>query len=243
MNKKVVLIAGNPENFDQEEKFSHFISLYINYFKSIAGGAFDDDEILTFYQKDLAFIESELKMIETDFSIIVFVGHGATHEGKHILKLNSSEIIIPGQLFIKAAKQLYIVESCRNEINGQIPIVDLKRVTSFRDGGVFRKPISRLVARERFESYLKDTNDGITICMSCSKNQSAFDFYFTTTLLTAGHNWHIQTNNYGKCLGINDVILSHVGPHVKKLAQKINEEQEPEILGDSINFPFSVCHY
>ncbi len=243
MDKKVILIVGNPDDQDQENRFNDFISLYSRYFGSIAGGAFEEEDILIYNQWTLSNIESELTSLELDYVIIVLIGHGGTHEGRHIIRLNDSEIIIPGQLPLDADKQLYIIESCRNIIERDIPVVDLNRVARFREGGVLRLPITREVARERFDSQLQNTNNGITVCMSCSENQSAWGFFFSATLLKVGHNWHIHTNNFGRCLGINDIIIEHVTPHVEELANRIEREQTPEIVGDSINYPFSICNY
>ncbi|PWJ30137.1 hypothetical protein [Sediminitomix flava] len=243
MEKKVILIVGHPNNVEEGKRFDYFTSLYKKYFMSIAGGAFEGEDILEYKEQRLENIESELSKLNACYVIVVLIGHGGTKDEKHVLKLNNNEIIFPGQLSIGAQKQLYIVESCRNIIEGELPVVDLDSVTKFKKGGVFRLPITREEARERFERYLQDTDDGIAICMSCSNDQSAYGFYFSSTLLTVGHNWHNHTNNYGRCLGISDTITEYVAPYVVKLAREIDKDQEPKVIGDNINYPFSICKY
>lgn len=242
MIRKILLITGYPQNEQDKNTFNLYLNYYYNYFKGNSGGAYDDEEIIIYEQPKLSELKSLTKSLIANYAIIILIGHGAIANDNQAFKINEAEIIKAGQLELDIEKQLIIVESCRN-IRNKIFLIDLNdKLPKFRDGGTMRAPINRDQAKELYNNRIVKCNDGVTVCFACSKGESAWNYYFSLSLLQGAFNWHLSSQNHFEALGIC-TLMEFVKTNVQKLAkQEINEEQNPEIIGTE-DFPFSVSKF
>lgn len=242
MIRKVILITGHPQDKEDRNSDNFYLNYYYTYFRSNSGGAYDEDEILVFEQPKVTDLKKLTSNFKADYAVIVLIGHGATTNENQVFQINKNEIIKAGQLELEIDKQLIIVESCRN-IHEKIYLIDLSdKLPKFKDGGVYRAPINRNKAKELYNNKIKECSNGITICLACRKDQSAWNYYFSFSLIQGAFNWHLSSQNHFKTLGIN-TLMKFVITNVEKVAEKeINKKQNPEIIGVE-EFPFSVSKF
>ncbi|RXJ52630.1 hypothetical protein [Gelidibacter gilvus] len=238
MKRKVFIIVGHPHNNEQRDSFEKFSNYYRIFFNDISGGAYENEEIVIFNQPTVEILKSEINSSNEDFGIIILIGHGATKENNQLFQINKIEIIKAGQLDFNFKKQIIILESCRDEIT-DIQTVDLSDKTpKFRDGGTYTNPISREKSKDLYFEQLNKCEDGLVICLACSRNESASNFYYSSTLLQIGKNWHLNRANHSQILKINELMfLTTI-----QVSNKTQNIQNPEMLGIK-EFPFVVSKF
>ena len=96
MNRKIFLVQGNFHSAEEERADNYFIDRYFSFFTSNVGGAYDADEIEVLKRPSQQELEGKINCTTCDYSIILFLGHGATNESHHMFELNDSELILPG---------------------------------------------------------------------------------------------------------------------------------------------------
>lgn len=106
MKKSILIISGFPDNEDQKQSFLYFTSIYKKFFMSNAGGAFNEDEIMTLSQPSTIELKELVLSKKSDFQITILIGHGATQENNQLFKINKNEIIKAGQLYFDIEKQI-----------------------------------------------------------------------------------------------------------------------------------------
>ena len=242
MIRRVILITGHPQDEEDRNSDNYYLNYYYNYFRGNSGGAYDEDEILVFEEPKVTQLKSLVKDFKADYAVIVLIGHGATTNEKQAFQINENEIIKAGQLELDIDKQLIIVESCRN-IHNKVFLIDLNdKLPKFKYGGTVRAPINRDKAKELYNNRILKCNNGLTVCLACGKNESAWNYYFSFSLIQAGFNWHLSSQNHFQTLGIGS-LMDFVKTNVKELSKKeVDEEQNPEIIGTE-DFPFSVSKF
>lgn len=242
MIRRVILITGHPQDEEDKNSDNFYLNYYYHYFRGNSGGAFDEDEILIYEQPKVSELKSLTSNFNADYAVIVLIGHGATTKGKQAFQINESEIIKAGQLELDIDKQLIIVESCRN-IHEKVFLIDLNdKLPKFKYGGMVRAPINRDKAKELYNDRILKCNNGMTVCLACGKDESAWNYYFSFSLIQAGFNWHLSSQNHFQTLGIGS-LMEFVKKNVKELSRKeVDEEQNPEIIGTE-DFPFAVSKF
>jgi len=242
ITKNVILIKGYSKSDDELVLTKKMFSSYSDFFKSIAGGSYEDYEIITLNEPSVDELKILMDEKKLDFVILVFIGHGAIQEGKQLFQLNLKEIIQAGQLELDVDKQLIIFESCRNN-RYSIPTIDLSdKMPNYKKGGVIRIPIKKTIAKKRYEQIVLDCDKGVVVCFACSVDQEAINFYFSKALLEISNKWHLDLRNYNQFLGIKD-LMKKTSNQVSDLALRdMGEIQTPNILGDN-DFPFVICKY
>jgi len=238
MKRKVYIIIGHPHNDKQKDSFNIFSNYYRIFFYDTSGGAYENEEIVILNQPTVEILKNEINRSKEDFGIVVLIGHGATKENNQLFQINENEIIKAGQLDFRFRKQIIILESCRDEITN-IQTVDLSdKIPKFRDGGIYRKPISRIKSKELYLEQLKKCENGLVICLACSRNESAENFYYSSSLLQIGKNWHLNRENYSQILKINELMfLTRI-----QVSNKTQNRQNPEMLGIK-DFPFVISKF
>lgn len=242
MIRRVILITGHPQNEEDRNSDNFYLNYYYNYFRGNSGGAYESDEILVYEQPTVSELKILTSVFLADYAVIVLIGHGATTNENQVFQINENEIIKAGQLEFEIDKQLIIVESCRN-IHDKVFIIDLNdKLPKFKYGGIVRAPINRDKAKELYNNKIRECNNGMTICLACSKDESAWNYYFSFSLIQASFNWHLSSHNHFQTLGINS-IMEFVKLNVHQVAKKeVDEDQNPEIIGIE-DFPFSVSKF
>lgn len=235
----VVLIKGFSKTAYEYQLDCYYLLKYIEYFKNVAGGAFEDNEILIIKKCSVDMLKKMMVEIRVDFAVIVYIGHGATQDNNQLFQLSENEIIKPGQFVSISEKVLVILESCRCKTNGVYTIDLTDKIPKFRDGGVVRCKISKEESRRRYIEQIKKCHIGLVVCFACSEDEEALDYIFTTELLEYAMNWYSNRENYNPVLSIVDVMkyipisLSIFKPDVK---------QHPVFIGVE-QFPFVISRY
>jgi len=242
MKRKVFIIKGLSKTDEERKTDRYYVEKYKTFFSKNAGGAYEDDEIITFEEptsKDLiASLENEV----LDYGILVYIGHGATQHDNQLFQLNDSEIIKAGQFVIKSPKQIVIVESCRVDIDG-VYTVDLEdHIPKFKYGGTVRRPLSKEIARHVYDCHIQRCKDGIMICFACSKGQSAYNYYFSMLVLQNAIDWYLETHRHCSILPIDDLMGLTLFNTLQLVKSKLGEEQQPSRIG-ILNYPFAVSRY
>ena len=242
MIRRVILVTGHPQDEEDKNADNFYLNYYYHYFRGNSGGAYDEDEILIYEQPKVSELKSLTTDFKADYAVIVLIGHGATTNEKQAFQINEDEIIKAGQLELDIDKQLIIVESCRN-IHDKVFLIDLNdKLPKFKYGGTVRAPINRDKAKELYKERILKCNNGLTVCLACSKDESAWNYYFSFSLIQAGFNWHLSSQNHFQTLGIHS-LMEFVKTNVQELTKKeVDEEQNPEIIGIE-DFPFSVSKF
>ena len=242
MIRRVILITGHAQNEEDRNSDNFYLNYYCNYFRGNSGGAYDENEIVIYKQPKVSELKCFLAELKADYAVVVLIGHGATTNGFQAFQINENEIIKAGQLELEIDKQLIIVESCRN-IHEKVFLIDLNdKLPKFKFGGTVRVPINREKAKELYINRILNCNNGVTICLACSQDESAWNYYFSFSLIQAGFNWHLSGQNHHQTLGIR-ALMEFVKTNVQQLVKdEIDEEQNPEFIGTE-DFPFSVSKF
>lgn len=242
MTRIALIIKGHSNSATEEQLDLECVQSYYLYLHSIAGGAWEDNEIIYIKEPDFDELNNFINTVNPTYALTILIGHGATQTNHQLFQINKTTIIKPGQFVFNAPKQLILVESCRND-DDQINWVDLEnKVPQYKFGGWVRRHIDWDTSKHIFMADLKACNPGIVICHSCSPNESAHDYYFSNKLLKYGQKLFLDTRYFYQTFGIIS-IMPHVAKRVNRKANnKYGVNQIPEVIGD-INFPFAVSMF
>jgi hypothetical protein len=242
MDRKIFIIKGYSDTATELDVDRHYVGKYSDYFQSIAGGAYDGNEIISLEEPTVKILNETLAKFDLDFVVIILIGHGATQNDNLLFTLNKNEIIKPGQIKTNADKNLILIESCRIEAQN-IYTVDLNdQIPKFKYGGLVRTPISRKKSKEIYDEQLSKCGNGTVVCFACSSNEIARNFYFSLVLLQTSFNWHLEHWHHFETLTISR-LMPHVTTEVRNFVQNMfGQNQTPEING-GLEFPFSVSKF
>ncbi len=234
----ILLIKGYSKSEAELKWVSECVSNYNVFFKSIAGGAYEDYEILPLNDPTIEELKILMEEMKSDFAIIVFIGHGATQSDRQLFRINENDVIQAGQLGLDVEKQLIILESCRKTEKG-IPIINLTdKAPHYKAGGKIRILITRERAKHLYNEQIKKCKNGVVICFASSKNELASNLFFSKSLLGISFNWYLDFNNYNQILGIRELMKKTMN----EVSILSSEVQTPEIKGD-IDFPFAISKF
>ena len=242
LTRNVILINGYTKSESEKKSDNDLIECYLNYFKSIAGGVYEDSEIIVLVEPNIDELKVLIQNSKPDFIIIVFIGHGATQQGKQLFLTKEGQIIQAGQLVLDVNKHLIIFESCRNITNSLLTINLSDKIPNYKEGGVFRILISRNRARRTYNQHISKCDNGIVVCFACSIGEEALNFYFSNFLLNISHKWHSDIRNWNQTLGIQDLMPAIITVVSKTALEEEKQTQTPVVFGN-INFPFVICKY
>ncbi|QZT36628.1 hypothetical protein K5X82_15455 [Halosquirtibacter xylanolyticus] len=244
MKRRILIIKGQSNSINELKNDKKYISCYIDYFKSHAGGCYEDDEIISLEEPSLNEIKIHNRDIDSSDSLIVLLlGHGATSNGKHVFQLQKNVIINPGQLIFKTRIQLFIVESCRNIIN-KISVKKINNTTpKFKYGGLFdldKRPKTKHEVIEAYNKAISASNDGCTYLFSANVNQEAYNYYFLRYLVTTALDKHQYTtcDHVFSIEEMFDLVKNKVQDKCLK-TPGIKAKQTPIMTGKG-DFPFVV---
>jgi hypothetical protein len=239
MSRVAILVRGYSKNEAELASDKEYISHYITFLQSTAGGGWEDDEILIFEEPTLAQLEEVIELILPEFVLLIMIGHGATQEFFQLFQINENTIIQAGQLALDVNKQLVILESCRTRINN-ITTVDLAdRIPQFKYGGVVRAPISLAESRDMYKNIIAECPNGLVVCYACGEDQVASSYFFSRALLFIAFEWHLVAHaQYFPITNLMPIVRSRVENSTKR-----NKNiQSPSKSGD-IPFPFAISKF
>jgi hypothetical protein len=203
MNRKLILLK-NPGIKASDGNYAPGVNIaierYKSFFKSPIGGAWDDNEIIEINNSEFD-LKTAVKNLLNDFdkqhidySIIVFVGHGANENSKDIIQLEDSQSITIDELKYpqnESLKRLIIVDACRSFTQATMleqRIDESKEYTSY-------KPLNRAQCRELYDSIIEECEPHVEIIQSTQigtyakshKDGTVFTDAFIETLLKEGY--------------------------------------------------------
>jgi len=242
MKRQVFLVKGLHMSASELSNFEAYINSYQLFFKSNAGGAYEDNEIAVLDQPTVVELKKLVDDAAIDYAITVLVGHGGVQDNIQLYQINSTEIIKPGQLEFIDSKHLIILESCRNIGKGITAIDITDRVPRFKSGGVILIALTRAKVKALYIEQIDKCDKGIVVCFACSKDESANGYYFSKILLEKAKAWSSSVQNKSSVLSINTLMASVSTEVAQTLKQQCNEVQIPEIVGN-LDFPFAVSRF
>lgn len=241
MKRKSIIIKGFSKDSLELAMDKTYVKAYHDFFAKNAGGAYEKSEIILMAEPTLANLQNELKEEGIDYMIVIFIGHGANQEDSQLFHLNSTEIILPGQLDFSAPKKLLLLESCRT-LTVAIPVIkQTNKIAKFKGGGKIQSPLSRFKSRNLYNQQLQKCDDGMVICYACDLGESAYNYFFSNEVLKQSGAWHKDSKNMGKILDIQ-TLFSPVSNEVSALTSKYSKKQTPVISGTP-PFPFGISKY
>ncbi|MES2679412.1 MAG: hypothetical protein V4635_05980 [Bacteroidota bacterium] len=242
MNRLALIIKGHSRTEEETETDLSYVRTYYQFLNSIAGGAWDESEITFLDEPEIEDYAEIIRAVKPTYGLTILIGHGATLDDHQLFQLNENIVVKPGQFVFDTDKQLIILESCRSNIE-DIYWVDLEnKLPMYRYGGYVRGHITRQTSKDIFEYVLNQCDPGIVICFACSKNQAAYNYFFSTELVQCAQNLFLDTLYHYCAFGILD-MMPYVTKRVNRKARKAyGVEQVPETSGD-INFPFAISKF
>lgn len=233
--RRVIIIQGHYKNDQEHESFIQIRRQIVRYFASIIGGAFDSTEIIqiTNESHSLEKLNDTINNLPVDVAIFVFLGHGATQDGKQIFQFSETEVIYPGQLNYKAKNILVLVDSCRGHISGCEMMHFSNKIPSFVDGGKFLRKTTREMSKDMYYKAIDSVKDGITICFACNEGEFAYGFQFLNSLVDKSNEMGIKSKKV--------IFIRELMPVIHdELCNKSSYSQNPVITSTNTDFPIAV---
>jgi hypothetical protein len=235
MKKSVLIIKGFSKSEIELINDRKIIQLYADFFFSNAGGAFDfDTEILYFEEPELETLKNLDFINELDYLVVVLIGHGANKNGKQIFQLKEELFIQPGQIQFNCDRQLHIIETCRNVIDFELDIKRINRlIPKYKYGGIVKRPLTRDEAGIKFNNAIENSEKGVIYLFAASIGESAYGYLFLQLLIDIA----IYIHEYFR---ESVVSTNTVFENAKKQVVEITKgEQTPTKIGD-IELPFVI---
>ena len=261
MKRTLILIANTGTSDNPAYGARKDIDDYRSFFRSDEGGAWEENEIFTFYSTDDVPLTKtfllgsilERKKNGTEYFLIVFCGHGgATSEGESFFELSPGEICELGTLkaIFYPSKYTLIADSCRSiellEEGGRMPAI--RTFSQIVPDSPYRKLCrdcyNRIIAESSSSAY--------TICYAAALDETAQDFgrmhggLFSQTLLnTVSQRTSMlkqRVEDKGSfCQYVN--LSTCVSDIADAVAQKSGNSQHPqcECKDGADELPFIVC--
>lgn len=235
MKKSVLIIKGFSKSEVELVNDRKIIQLYADFFCSNAGGTFDfDSEIIYYEEPDLKTLQNLEFINELDYLIVVLIGHGANKDGTQIFQLQKELFIQPGQLQFKCDKQLHILETCRNIIDFELDIKRINRlIPKYKYGGIVKRPLTREESLAKFNQAIEESENGVLYLFAASIDESAYGYLFLQLLIDIS----IYIHEYFRESIVNtDVVFNNAQKQVIEITKG---KQNPIKIGE-VEFPFVI---
>ena len=235
MKKSVLIIKGHSKTEVELTNDGRIIQLYIDFFCSNAGGAFDFDNEIFIYEEPTIETLNKLDYLNTlDYLVVLLIGHGANKDGTQVFQLQEKLFVRPGQLQFHCTKQLHIIETCRNVIDFELDIKKINRlIPKYRYGGIIKRPLTREESLLKFNQAIEKSNEGKTYLFAASIGESAYGYLFLQLLIDIS----IYIHEYFREEIVN---MGYIFDQTKKqVAELTKGNQNPTRNGD-VNFPFVI---
>jgi len=235
MKRSILIIKGHSKTEVELTNDRKIIQLYIAFFCSNAGGAFDFDNEILIYEEPYIETLNKLDILNTlDYLVVLLIGHGANKDGIQIFQLQEKLFVQPGQLQFQCTKQLHIIETCRDIIDFELDIKRINRlIPKYRYGGVVKRPLTREESQLKFNQAIDECNTGTTYLFAANIGESAYGFLFLQLLIDIS----IYIHEYFREEIVN---VGYVFEQTKKQVVKLTKgNQNPTKIGE-VDFPFVI---
>ncbi len=247
MNRLALLInyseTYNYDLWDDDTKGMYYdVECIKNYLLSPFGGAWNENEIITFtrgHKVDLLSIITFIKEYQIDYSFVYFSGHGYLNDDVLCLEINNEEehIIFENDLRNIGDRNLIILDCCRKSLSS-ISEEAIKQASIV-------EPLMLDIEQYRiyYEKLVNQSNIGNTILYACRKEESAFGDElggnYTQNLLRCARRWQESCRNKEN----NEYLSSYLAhAEAKILVTQAQAKQHPSIekARSGITPPFAV---
>lgn len=235
MTKSILIIKGHSKTEVELTNDRKIIQLYIDFFCSNAGGAFDfDNEIFIFEEPNIETLNNLDILNSLDYLVVLLIGHGGNKDGIQVFQLQEKLFVQPGQLQFYCKKQLHIIETCRDIIDFELDIKRINRlIPKYKYGGIVKRPLTREESLLKFNQAIENTNEGTTYLFAANIGESAFGYLFLQLLIDIS----IYVHEYFREEIVN---VGYIFDQTKKqVAELTKGSQNPTRHGD-VNFPFVI---
>ena len=230
MNKRLILIynEGIVNTKTYLKGVLKDVENYLDFFKSLEGGSWNDNEIKVFHKPTVAAVKSYIEGIdECEYFLIVFCGHGGSEDEETILELSRGQDLPLSELcsWVSYTRKLIICDCCRIPPEVE-PIMESlnTRVRMFSQGGSMA---SRIKVRGEYHKAIRATNSRMsTIGFASSLGEAAGETsqggFYSHSLLKAA-----LTVANSSATGVFPFLYCHnmAEPRVIKLS---HDEQHPD---------------
>jgi hypothetical protein len=234
MNRKAILIGASPAA-EPLQFVTADVAQWGEFLQSNEGGAWNESEILDASHLDRAKLLNELaRMNSSDYSLIVFVGHGFTTTTdlpwtELRLILESGETVQERELNPGSPRCSIVLDCCRTRGENLETIMEHRKTASLKEA------YAAVRSRQAYDTAAVQAEMGAVTVYATGDNTEAIDKgSFSQHLIRSATNW-AQTN-----LGIL-TIKDAVRNGAEELAKR-HPQQRPEYNGGRRlrHYPFAV---
>jgi len=185
MKKSILIIKGHSKTDIELLNDRKIIQLYIDFFCSNAGGAFDfNKEIFIYEEPELDTLNNLDFLNENDYLVVLLIGHGANKDGVQVFQMQENLFVQPGQIQFQCKRQLHILETCRNIIDFELDIKRINRlIPKYKYGGIVKRPLTREEAVLKFNQSLLKSEEGVLYLFAASIDESASGYLFLQIII------------------------------------------------------------
>ncbi len=234
VTRKALIIAAPGKGKYFLEGVLADVNNYKSFLKSGIGGNWFDHEIEQLINPKANDLQIKLNNTNTDYSFIVFAGHGGykREDGKDYLEINDDEFFEALRLRTNSKRQTIIVDSCRTQM---ALLNSMGKSLTLESGG------DSAQKRSLFDAHLMKCEEGIIRIFSTSKDQAAEEDkdggLFSSSLIKVSTDWANARNSGDNILDIKDAFdLACIK------MEDVTHIQKPEINPGRRNyfFPFAI---
>ena len=235
MKKSVLIIKGHSKTDIELTNDRKVIQLYIDFFCSNAGGAFDfDTEINVLQEPEIEILQNLDVLNELDYLIVLLIGHGANKDGTQIFQLQKETYIQPGQIQFNCKKQLHILETCRDIIDFELDIKRINRlIPKYAYGGIVKRPLTRKESREKFDNEITNSENGVLYLFAANIDESAYGYLFLKLMIDIS----IYIHEYYR---ERIVSTQRIFELTKKQVTELTEGKQNPIMNGTVELPFVI---
>lgn len=235
MKKSILIIKGHSKTEIEQLNDRKIIQLYIDFFCSNAGGAFDlDKEIFIYEEPDLDTLNNLDFLNANDYLIVLLLGHGANKNGIQVFQMQENLLVQPGQIQFQCKRQLHILETCRNIIDFELDIKRInKLIPKYKYGGIVKRPLTREEALLKFNQSILKSEEGTLYFFAASIDESASEYLFLRIIIVI--SIHIHEYSREEIVGANYIFEQTK----KQVVQLTKGNQNPTKIGE-VDFPFVI---
>lgn len=242
MSRKMLIISnpGEPGADNYCEGVNQDVTRYREFFMSIAGGAWEANEIKTLNRPHPDQVDAALtELVGSNYSMVIFCGHGyCRFDGTTMVELRKGFDYDSTKFYCGSRKHTVILDCCRVLWDKILEHAQ----TDFSLRQLSEYPVSRALARARFDAALAKCPNGLITLYACDNNESAEDDsrnggIYSHALRSTAIAWS-KLQSEEKTL---NVVAAHNSASIKVRALSGNR-QNPQIVKPRLEpyFPFAV---
>ncbi len=235
MKKSILIIKGHSKTDIEQLNDRKIIQLYIDFFCSNAGGAFDlDKEIFIYEEPDLDTLNNLDFLNANDYLVVLLLGHGANKNGIQVFQMQENLLVQPGQIQFQCKRQLHILETCRNIIDFELDIKRInKLIPKYKYGGIVKRPLTREEALLKFNQSILKSEEGTLYFFAASIDESASGYLFLRIIIAISIHIHEYFRE-------EIVSANYIFEQTKnQVVQLTKGNQNPTKIGE-VDFPFVI---